>query len=161
MTSTDTPSTPDRATGAPEHPNAALMRRFFAAFGAVDRDGLAECMIPDLVWHFPGHSPLSGDWRGVDGLLNGIRAIAMTLGRGANGFELLHVLADDGVAVTVHRDYYTGEDNTLDLRYVLYVRIEDGRMAEVWEVPFDQAENDRYLGVQAATMARAAASGAG
>ncbi len=159
MTGTDTPSTPDPATA--EHPNAALMRRFFAAFGAADRERLGECMAPDLVWHFPGHSPLSGDWRGVDGLLNGIRAIAMTLGRGANGFELLHVLADDGVAVTVHRDYYTGEDNTLDLRYVLYVRIEDGRMAEVWEVPFDQAENDRYLGVQAATMACAAASGAG
>ncbi len=34
----------------------------------------------------------------------------------------------------------------------------DGRMAEVWEIPFDQAENNRYFAVQAAALAREAAS---
>jgi len=139
-----------------EHANARLMRDFFDAFGVADRDRLAELIAPDLVWHFPGSSPISGDWHGVDGLLGGIRATAMALGQGKNGFELLHVLAGDNVAVTVHRDYYTGSDNFLDLRYVLFVRIADGRMAEVWEMPFDQAENDRYLAVQAASLAQAA-----
>jgi uncharacterized protein len=111
-------------------------------------------MTPDLVWHFPGSSPISGDWQGVDGLLDGIRATAMALGQGGNRFELLHVYADDDSAVTVHRDVFTGEGNHLDLRYVLFVRMEDGKMAEVWEVPFDQAENDRYFAVQAASLAR-------
>ena len=76
----------------------------------------------------------------------------------ASGFELLHVYADDASAVTVHRDYYTGDDNHFDLRYVLYVRMEQGRIAEVWEVPFDQAENDRYLAVQVGALARRAAA---
>jgi uncharacterized protein len=138
-----------------EHPHARLMRDFFEAFGAADRDRLGELMAPDLVWHFPGHSPISGDWHGVGGVMTGIRVIAMTLGRGNNGFELLHVLAGEDCAVTIHRDFYTGDDNHLDLRYALYVRIEEGRMAEVWEVPFDQAENDRYYAVQAAALARA------
>lgn len=137
-----------------EHPNAMVLREFFAAFGAADRERLARLVTEDMVWHFPGHSPISGDWHGVDGLLSGIRAVAMTLGNGHNGFELLHVYADDTSAVTVHRDYYTGADNTLDLRYVLYVRMQDGRMAEVWEIPFDQAENDRYLAGQAASLAQ-------
>jgi ketosteroid isomerase-like protein len=131
------------------------MRDFFDAFGAADRDRLGELMAPDLVWHFPGHSPISGDWTGVDGLLGGIRAIATTLGRGNNGFELLHVLAAEDCAVTIHRDFYTADDNHLDLLYALFVRIENGRMAEVWEVPFDQAENDRYYAGQAAAVARA------
>jgi ketosteroid isomerase-like protein len=138
----------------PEHPNARLMRDFFDAFGAADRERLSRLMAPDLVWHFPGQSPISGEWKGVDGLLTGIRAIAMTLGRGNNGFELLRVLAGEDCAVTIHRDFYTGDDNHLDLRYALYVRIEDGKLAEVWEVPFDQAENDRYMAVQAAALAR-------
>jgi ketosteroid isomerase-like protein len=137
-----------------EHPNTTLLRDFYAAFGAADRDRLSELMAPDLVWHFPGTSPVSGDWQGVEGLLHGIREIAMTMGQGHNGFELLHVAAGDGFAVTVHRDTYTGEGNHLDLRYVLYVRVEGGRMAEVWEIPFDQAENDRYYGVQGAALAR-------
>ena len=130
------------------------MRDFYDAFGTADRGRLSELMAPDLVWHFPGHSPISGEWAGVDGLLAGIRAIAATLGRGNNGFELLDVLAGEDCAVTIHRDFYTGDDNHLDLRYALYVRIEDGRMAEVWELPFDQAENDRYYAVQAAALAR-------
>jgi uncharacterized protein len=138
----------------PEHPHAQLMRDFFDAFGAADRDRLAELMAPDLVWHFPGHSPISGDWHGVDGILTGIRAIAMSLGRGQNGFELLHVLAGEACAVTIHRDFYTGDDNHLDLHYALYVRFDDGKIAEIWEIPFDQAENDRYLAVQAAALAR-------
>jgi uncharacterized protein len=140
-------------TGA-EHPNVALMRDFFAAFGNADRARLGKLMSPDLVWHFPGTSAIAGTWRGVDGLLDGIRAIAISLGRANNRFELLHVTAGDEFAITVHRDFYTADDNHLDLRYVLYVRIEDGHMREVWEVPFDQAENDRYYGVQSAALAR-------
>jgi uncharacterized protein len=138
-----------------EHPNARLMRDFFDAFGAADRERLGELMAPGLVWHFPGHSPISGEWVGVDGLLSGIRAIAMTLGGGNNGFELLQVLAGEDCAVTIHRDFYTADDNHLDLLYALYVRIENGRMVEVWEIPFDQSENDRYYAAQAAALARA------
>lgn len=146
-------------TPTAEHPNAAVMREFFAAFAAADRDRLGAVMVEGMPWHFPGTSPISGTFSGVDGLLDGIRRIAMTLGRGGNGFELLHVVAAEGFAMTVHRDFYTREDNTLDLRYVLYVRFEDGRMAEVWEIPFDQAENDRYFAVQAAALAREASAG--
>ena len=75
------------------------------------------------------------------------------------GFELLHVFAGDDAAVTVHRDYYTGAGNQLDLRYVLFVQMAGGRMDEVWEIPFDQAENDRYVAVQAASLARSVAAG--
>jgi uncharacterized protein len=137
-----------------EHPHAVLMREFFDAFGGPDRDRLAALMTPDVVWHFPGTSAIAGDWHGVDGLLYGIRQIAMVLGLGNIRFELLHVYADDESAVTVHRDFYVGEDNELDLRFVLYVRMRDGRMAEVWEVPFDQYESDRYMGRQSALFAQ-------
>lgn len=125
--------------------NAAAVREFFDAFGAADRSRLAAVMAEDLVWHFP---PIAGDFHGVGGLVDGIRATAMGLGQGKNGFELLHVLPDEDAVVTVHRDFYVGDDNELDLRYVLYIRMKDGKMAEVWEVPFDQLTNDRYFGRQ-------------
>lgn len=131
-----------------------MLRRFFAAFGEPDLDTLGACVTSDLVWHLPGNSPISGDWRGLSGVLSGIREIAMRLGGGHNGFELQHVFADDDCAISIHRDFYTGDNNHLDLRYLLYVRMAGGRMAEVWEVPFDQAEHDRYYAVQAAQLAQ-------
>jgi uncharacterized protein len=136
-----------------EHPNANVMREFFSAFGAADETKLKQLMADDLQYHFPGQSPISGEFKGVDGLLNGIRKTAMHLGDGKNGFELLHVYADDTSAVTIHRDFYNGSDNHFNLRYMLYVRFEHGKMAEVWEVPFDQAESDRFWGERAIAMA--------
>lgn len=143
-----------RASAAPEHPNARLLRDFFVAFGAADRNRLAQLLTADFVWHFPGTSAIAGDWRGVDGLLGGIRGIAMTLGDGHNGFELLDVLATDHSAVTLHRDYYRGPGNHFDLRFVIYVRVEGGKMAEAWELPFDPHESDRYHNRQAGALAQ-------
>ncbi len=137
-----------------EHPNAAVVREFFAAFGAADPDRLRAVTTPELVWHFPGTSPIAGDWRGVDGLPHGIRAIAMTLGDGHAGFELLDLFANAGGAVSVHRDFYEGPGNHFDQRFVTYYRMEGGRIAEAWETPFDQRESDRYFGRQAGEIVR-------
>ncbi|GCE29060.1 hypothetical protein KDA_45440 [Dictyobacter alpinus] len=137
-----------------EHPNAQVVRDFFAAFGVADAARMGELVHEDLVWHFPGSSPIAGDWQGVDGILNGIRAVAMTLRDGKGGFELLEVTANEHCALSVHRDFYTGPDNQLDLRYVLYIQMKDGKMAEVWEIPFDLPENDRFNNKQAGALAK-------
>lgn len=149
------------ADGWTEHPNAAVIREFFAAFGAADPARLQAVTTGSFVWHFPGTSPIGGDWRGVDGLLSGIRAIAMTLGDGHSGFELLDLFANDRGAVSVHRDFYTGPDNHFDQRFITYYRMENERIAEAWETPFDQAESDRYFGRQAALILRRTAATAG
>ena len=62
--------------------------------------------------------------------------------------------ANEHCALSVHRDFYDGPDNHLNLRYVLYIRMEDSKMAEVWEIPFDLHENDRFNNKQAGAMAK-------
>ncbi|UYZ63799.1 CocE/NonD family hydrolase [Hymenobacter weizhouensis] len=137
----------------PRHPNAQLVYDFFQAFGTVDKAWFDRHLSPDFVWHLPGHSPISGDWHGLDGALNGIRATAMRLGNGKNGFELLDVFGHDGGAVSIHRDFYTGDDNHFDLRYVIHYRIADGRITELFEIPFNQYENDRFWNLQQQNLA--------
>ena len=144
-----------------EHSNARVLRDFYDAFGQADRERLAALVTPDFVWRIPGASPLGGEWRGVDGLLNGLRAIATRLGDGHNGVELLEVFGNERCAVSIHRDFYNGPDNHFDLRFFIYARMEGERIADLFEVPFDQAECDRYLGQQARlVLHRAVAQGA-
>ena len=50
------------------------------------------------------------------------------------------------------------DGNHFDLRNLLYVWMDQGRMADVWVVPLDQAQNDRYLTVQSGALARRAAA---
>lgn len=142
------------------HPNADVLRRFFTAFGGPDRDAMRELITDDFTYTFPGRSAFAGVYHGVDGLIDGIRRTAMTLGMGRNGFELQHILADDDVVVTIHRDFYTGDDNALDLRYLLVVQMRDGLMAHVDEIPFDQDANDAYLGRQTRNYLQAALAAA-
>lgn len=140
-----------------EHPNVALIREFFDVFGRADEARLHEIMASDILWHMPGKSPIAGDWAGVDGILNGIRATALRLGDGTYGFELLHVFADEERAVSVHRDFYTGEGNHFDLRFMIFYDIRDGQIAELWEVPFDQYECDRFFNLQEERLSKRSA----
>jgi len=114
----------------------------------VDTAWFEQHFSPSFVWHLPGRSPISGDWRGVEGAINGIRATAMRLGQGKNGFELLDVWGNDAGAISTHRDFYTGDDNHFNLRYLIHYRIVGGKIEELFEIPFDQYENDRFWNLQ-------------
>lgn len=138
--------------GHGDHPNAGVLREFFAAFGEADTERMGRVVADGFVWHVPGTSPIAGEWRGVQGVMEGIRAIGMSLGDGNSGFELLEVAGNDRAAFSVHRDFYDGPGNRFDLRYAVYARMEEGRIAEAWELPFDPHESDRYVGSQAATI---------
>lgn len=51
-----------------EHPNATRMREAIEAFTAGDLPRLLEGFSPAVVWYAPGHTPVSGTFRGRDGL---------------------------------------------------------------------------------------------
>jgi len=46
-----------------EHPNAALTRRVFAAFGR-DAKVIGAALARDVVWRVPGNTSMSGEYRG-------------------------------------------------------------------------------------------------
>jgi ketosteroid isomerase-like protein len=50
--------------------NAALIRRGYDAFAAGDIPTVLEVLHPDIAWHVPGRSPLSGDYQGHAGVLD-------------------------------------------------------------------------------------------
>lgn len=49
--------------------NAELIGRGYRAFAEGDIPAVLEIFDPDITWHVPGHSPLSGDYHGPDGVL--------------------------------------------------------------------------------------------
>ena len=142
----------DRTTAnSKEHRHVALIHKFYDTIRQSDMEKLRTILKEDIVWHLAGKGPLAGEWRGVDGIFldrDSIGATVFRLGDKAFGSELLHVFANDTRAVSITRDYYTGEGNHFDLRLMLFFAIEDGKIAEIWEVPFDQYEFDRFFNLQ-------------
>jgi uncharacterized protein len=125
-----------------DHPNIALVQRFFAAYAdhdlAVMRD---EILAPDVTWSIPGHHPLAGVKRGVDEIL----AYFAELPRANFQAEPIVIAAAGDYVIDVHRGWATHEEDSLDMRWVLVYRIEQGRIQEVENFAADQHAADLFF----------------
>ena len=120
-----------------EHPNAALTRRVFAAFGN-DAQALSAALSRDIVWRVPGNTVMSGEYRGRREVIEFLRRTGLETG-GTYRSSLHTVLADDEWAVAVYRARGSRNGIDLDVNQALVIRIEDGLWAEVTAVPLDSA----------------------
>jgi len=92
-----------------EHPHAALVRKGYEAFSRGDMDTLRQLTASDATQHVPGSHPLSGDFKGVDTILDMYRRLFEET-NGTIKVQLRYVLVDGrGHAVSLHR--FTAERN--------------------------------------------------
>jgi len=120
-----------------EHPNAALVRRVFAAFGK-DAMAVSAAFARDIVWRVPGHTVMSGEYRGRRDVVDFLRRTGLETG-GTYGSRLHTVFADDDWAVAIYRATGTRNGIDLDVDQALVIRITDGVWQEVTAVPLDSA----------------------
>jgi uncharacterized protein len=120
-----------------DHPNAALVRRVFAAFGK-DPMAVSAAFTRDIVWRVPGNTVMSGEYRGRRDVVEFLRRTGLETG-GTYRSHLQTVFADDDWAVAIYRA--TGRRNGIDLDVdqALVMRVADGLLSDVTAVPLDSA----------------------
>jgi ketosteroid isomerase-like protein len=123
-----------------EHPNAALTRRVFAAFGR-DPKVISAAMSRDVVWRVPGNTMMSGEYNGRRDVVEFLRRTGLETD-GTYRSELRDVLANDEWAVAIYRAYGMRNGIQLDVDQALVIRCEDGLWKEITAVPLDDAFND-------------------
>jgi len=120
-----------------EHPNAALTRRLFEAFGR-DAKVIAAAFARDIVWRVPGTTTMSGDYRGTREVVEFLRR-TITETDGTYRSRLHTVFANDEWGVAVYRASGRRNGIDLDVDQALVIRYVDGRLKEVTAVPLDSA----------------------
>ena len=120
-----------------DHPNAALIRRLFAAFGR-DPKVIAAALARDVVWRVPGNTIMSGEYRGPREVVEFLRRTGIET-EGTYRSRLHTVLADDDWAVAIYRAMGSRNGIDLDVDQALVIRCEDGRLKVVTAVPLDAA----------------------
>ncbi|MEU9010098.1 nuclear transport factor 2 family protein [Streptomyces sp. NPDC048479] len=127
-----------------EHPDCALIRRGYAAFGSGDMETLGSLMTADVVHHVPGSSPISGHHKGRDAVLQLYRRF----GEETNGtmlIELEAVLADGrGHVMSFHTSRADRGDHGLEMREGLFFTIVGGKISDIDECLEDIDESDRF-----------------
>jgi ketosteroid isomerase-like protein len=121
------------------HENVQRLRDGYAAFESGDFTALNEMMADDIVWHVPGDSPLSGDYKGKEEVFGYFGALMQETG-GTFKVELQDILANDTRAVALQR--VSGDRNGKHLdSYAanVFEMTPDGRAKEVTLMSTDTA----------------------
>lgn len=113
------------------HENAERLRRGYEAFASGDLEKMNEFIPEDAVWHVTGNNVFSGDYRGRDAIYGYFGKLFEATG-GTFKATLLHVVADDEVAVAIQRTTATIGGRAVDTRDVLVDRVENGQAVETW-----------------------------
>jgi len=125
------------------HPNEDLLRRGYEAFGKGDMATIAGLFADDIVWHAPGNSPLSGDFKGRDSVL-ALFAKGAELSGGTLKVEVHDILANDEHGVALVRNTAQRGGKSLDNHAVQVFHIRGGKVVETWFHPGDQAATDEF-----------------
>ncbi|HEX4325086.1 MAG TPA: nuclear transport factor 2 family protein [Gaiellaceae bacterium] len=120
-----------------EHPNAALVRRVFAAFGK-DPMAVSAAFTRDIVWRVPGNTVMSGEYRGRRDVVEFLRRTGLETG-GTYRSHLHTVFADDDWAVAIYRATGSRDGIDLDVDQALVIRVANGLLSNVTAVPLDSA----------------------
>ena len=120
-----------------EHPNAALVRRVFAAFGK-NAMAISAAFARDIVWRVPGDTVMSGEYRGRHDVMAFLSRTGVETG-GTYRSRLHTVFADDDWAVAIYRATGTRNGVDLDVDQALVMRMADGLIQDVTAAPLGPA----------------------
>jgi ketosteroid isomerase-like protein len=127
-----------------EHSNAVLVRNLFAAFERADLAEIQTVIPEHAVWHFPGRrGKLAGAHAGRDAILAFLIDVT-ALTRGTFHLDLEDVVANDRWAIALFRGHGERDGKTLDNPTCLKMRLDQGKIVEVWEFVWDLFAVDEF-----------------
>lgn len=126
-----------------EHRNAELVKKAYRAVSVGDMETFGSLMADDFVWHVPGTSALSGDYKGKEDVIGGLGTLAQVTG-GTFRQEIHDVVANDEHAVALIELSWE-KPTRFQGREVRVFHMRDGRVTEVWFHPEDPAGSDAAL----------------
>ena len=98
----------------------------------------------DIVWHVPGHNPVSGDYRGFDEYTRLMPSRMAPLTRW--DFRLEDVMVNRNYVMSTFRVMGERKGKTIDMRGGhLFGLAADGKVAEGWGFADDQAALDEFF----------------
>ncbi|MEU9994796.1 nuclear transport factor 2 family protein [Streptomyces sp. NPDC050848] len=130
------------------HPDAALVRQGYEAFGKGDFATLAELMTADCTHHTPGESQVSGHFKGRENILAMFQQLS-DLSHGTMRVELHDVSVDGrGHAMSSHTYFAERAERGigLEMKGGLFFTIIGGKISDVDECVADIDEADAFWG---------------
>jgi ketosteroid isomerase-like protein len=129
---------------AEQHPNILRYRNALQAFNDNELDTAKGAFSKDMVYQFPGRSPIAGEYRGIEQFFK-VLHLMKDMTTGTLMIEPQTVMANDEAVIVYARVTAQREGKTLDLDQVnLYRFNEDGIIFEGRIIPVDLYAFDEF-----------------
>ena len=123
--------------------NTAVIRKAYDDFAKGDIPAVIGVFDPSITWHVPGHSPLSGDYKGATEIL-GFFQRTMELSKGIFGIEVRRVLAEDDVVVVLATVKAERNGKSAAFEEVHVWRLANAKVIEFREFQGDEQTEDHF-----------------
>ena len=109
-----------------------LVTQAYEALASGDRARISQYWADDMIWLVPGHNPLSGLKRGLDGFLGFMQEVGRLSGNSFHMDREAIMLSDDASADVTRNQGNRAEDPSrkLDINVIHYLRWRDGKVIE-------------------------------
>ncbi len=124
-------------------PNEEIIRKAYQDFAQGNIPAVFAAFDAAITWHVPGHSPLSGDYRGHD-QIGGFFQRTMELSGGAFSIDVHNVLADGDLVVVLATVNAQRNGVAAVFPEVHVWRLKDGKATEFREYQGDEQREDRF-----------------
>ena len=129
---------------AAQHPNALRYRYALQAFNDNELDTAKKVFSKDIVYQFPGRSPIAGEYRGIEQFFK-VLHLMKDMTAGTFTVEPKIIMANDEGVMVYARATAQREGKTLDIDQVnLYRFNEDGIIFEGRIIPVDLYAFDEF-----------------
>jgi ketosteroid isomerase-like protein len=125
------------------HPNAELIRHGYEAFAQGDVPAILDIFGHDISWHVPGASPLSGDYKGHQGVLD-FFGKCMELSSGTLRVNADEILCDGDRVVVLATVSAERHGQSWSSPEIHVWRLVEGKAAEFCEFQGDQQTEDKF-----------------
>jgi uncharacterized protein len=123
--------------------NVQLLRSAYDAFAQGDIPAVLQMLSPEISWHVPGRSPLSGDYKGHDEVV-GFFVRSMELSAGTLRVGVDEILADDDRVVVLTTVSAQRNGRSWSSPEVHVWRVVDGKAVDFHEFQGDQQSEDEF-----------------
>jgi ketosteroid isomerase-like protein len=119
-----------------------IAQSLWSAVADGDADAVRELLTDDIVWHSVGRHPLAGEHRGREAVVDFLASL------GERSEQLVVTLDDvfvgESGAIISYHGTVRRLDREMDMKYLLRLRIREGKICHVTSVPLDQRVSDEF-----------------
>ena len=120
--------------------DAEVMKRYVEAIERKDWEAATAFWADDVLLHFPGRGPFSGDFVGKRVFLEHYGRLSAELGGTIELAEVHEVLLGEKHVVALVRERAVRGERTLEFDRVNVYRLGGGKIAEIWAYDYDPYE---------------------